>query len=165
MCKYEKFIFPVCCGHIEERLNSYCHFSRTDPDHYCGEKSKPRTYINGGPWPQEGPCNSCISTATQEQMEAWAPDPVKRDKFIFQFHLDMLEAAREPWRRAQRAHFIRVKDDNAWVYRQLRKNWKNEMAAAQKAAEEGDIRTPTQEDFMEVDRAGSSSQGGNASGK
>ncbi|KAK7449585.1 hypothetical protein Landi51_06009 [Colletotrichum acutatum] len=104
-------------------------------------------------------------TATQEQMEAWAPDPVKRDKFIFQFHLDMLEAAREPWRRAQRAHFIRVKDDNAWVYRQLRKNWKNEMAAAQKAAEEGDIRTPTQEDFMEVDRAGSSSQGGNASGK
>ncbi|KAI3533330.1 hypothetical protein CSPX01_12867 [Colletotrichum filicis] len=98
-------------------------------------------------------------------METWVPDPVKRNKFVFQFHLNMMEAAREPWRKAQRAHFIKVKNDTAWVYKELRENWKKQMEAAEKAAEEGDIRTPTQEDFMNVDRGGSSSQGGNASGK
>ncbi|KAK1449984.1 hypothetical protein CMEL01_07320 [Colletotrichum melonis] len=165
MCLYEQFSFPVCCGYIEERLNSYCHFARNDPQHYCGEKARVKSYTEGSPWPQEGPCDSCISTATQEKMEAWVPDPVKRNKFIFQFHLNMMEAAREPRRKAQQAHFIKVKNDTAWVYKELREKWKKDMAAAEKAAEEGDIRTPTQEDFMNVDRGGSSSQGGNASGK
>ncbi|KXH50177.1 hypothetical protein CSIM01_07401 [Colletotrichum simmondsii] len=159
MCLYEQFSFPVCCGHIEERLNGYCHFSRNDPDHYCDEGRGIKRYTKGSPWPQEGPCNSCISTATQEQMEVWVPDPVKRDQFVFQFHLNMIEAAREPERRARRAHFIKVKNDTAWAYKRLREKFKKEMAAAEKAAEEGDIRTPTQENFMDVDRAGSSSQG------
>jgi hypothetical protein len=52
MCDYEEFLFD--CGHSQQRLKSYCHFARNDPNHQCFGVKKLRDV-----WEQQTVCDAC----------------------------------------------------------------------------------------------------------
>ncbi|EJT68687.1 hypothetical protein GGTG_13741 [Gaeumannomyces tritici R3-111a-1] len=49
MCDFEEFIFT--CGCSEQRLQSYCHYARNDPQHRCRRVRKLRSV-----WDQNVEC-------------------------------------------------------------------------------------------------------------
>ena len=52
MCDYEEFLYD--CGHSQQRLKSYCHFARNDPNHQCFGVKKLRDV-----WEQQTVCEAC----------------------------------------------------------------------------------------------------------
>jgi len=64
MCDYEEFLFD--CGHSHQRLKSYCHFARNDPNHQCFGVKKLRDV-----WEQQTVCDDCAMQLYQAQKQ-WA---------------------------------------------------------------------------------------------
>jgi hypothetical protein len=53
MCEYETF--QHICGHVKDKLYSYCHFARNDQSHQCfGVK------VIKGVWQSETFCKDCM---------------------------------------------------------------------------------------------------------
>ena len=64
MCDYEEFLFD--CGHSQQRLKSYCHLARNDPNHQCFGVKKLRDV-----WEQQTICKTCTTQLYRAQMQ-WA---------------------------------------------------------------------------------------------
>ena len=62
MCDYEEFLFD--CGHSQQRLKSYCHFARNDPNHQCFGVKKLRDV-----WEQRQICEACMMKYNQAQQQ------------------------------------------------------------------------------------------------
>lgn len=104
------------------------------------------------------PCHWCIVKATPEQMEAWEPDPARR-KFLILEPPGLIEKERrEPVDKEIRA-YTRAVNTRIAIDLMLERRARQAAEAADRAAAEAEPRTPRQEVFMEIDRAGSSSQG------
>ncbi|KAI3544558.1 hypothetical protein CABS01_02003 [Colletotrichum abscissum] len=155
MCPYNLVYWPICCGRRLKCRRDHCHFARNDPQNVCLNPELDPELVT-----RDFPCNECIFYASLQQMAQWVPDPVKRKKLVRD-----APSALEKERRDAYYEAIRIQKRAARTVVCKQKREERRENEADRAAAAAAPRTPTQADFMNVDGASSSSQGGNAFGK
>ncbi|KAK1671251.1 hypothetical protein BDP55DRAFT_719131 [Colletotrichum godetiae] len=150
MCQLNIIYWPKCCGRRERMLNSPCNDARNFPEGQCFSPAREELVT------RDYPCHYCIVQASQAQMEEWEPDADKRRFLILEAPTIIEKIETEPRDKERRSYQRALNTGRAIAIMNQRK--------AEKAAAKAKPRTPTQEDSMEIDEAGSSAQGGKAAG-